>query len=126
MGLPESTVGLKATASDIVVYNARGVWRIQAISPRRSEHSEDRRDEGRPVSIAFNDAQRARQSDVFIQQDKRYVVRGAKGREHIFEPDGELITSFERSHKNHLKKLRQGERRAVTNNEFESFQEIFQ
>ena len=95
------------------------------ISTRRSEHSEERREEGRPVSSAFNDAQKARQSDVFIQQDGRYIVRGDKGREHIFEPDGELVTSFERCNKAHLLKIRRGERRALTDNEFAIFQEIF-
>ena len=57
----------------------------------RSDHSKQRGDEGRPVQVAFNDAQRARQADVFIQaDDERYVVRGDRGREHIFEPNGEL------------------------------------
>jgi hypothetical protein len=77
------------------------------------------------VSVAFNDAQRARQSDVFIQPDGRYVVRGLRGREHIFEPDGELVTSIDRPHKAHQLKLRRGERRPVTVNEFETFKEIF-
>lgn len=77
------------------------------------------------MSVAFNDAQKARQSDVFIQPDGRYVVRGDRGREHIFEPDGELVTSFERSNKAHLQRLRRGERRPATVNEFETFQEIF-
>jgi filamentous hemagglutinin len=43
----------------------------------------------RPVREAFSDAQRARSADVFVQPDDRYVVRGSRGREHIFEPDGE-------------------------------------
>ena len=94
-------------------------------SNRRSEHSEQRRGEGRRVGPAFNDAQRARQSDVFIQPDGRYVVRGPRGREHIFEPDGELFTSIDRSQRAHQGKISQGERRPVTLNEFERFQEIF-
>lgn len=63
----------------------------------RSGHSQQRGDEGRPVSQAFNDAQRARQSDVFIQPDGRYVVRGIGGREHIFEliPDIKLDDDLE-------------------------------
>ncbi len=77
------------------------------------------------MSPAFNDAQRAKPTDVFIQPDARYVVRGSRGREHIFEPDGELVTSFERSHKAHLAKLRRSERRPLTDVEFEIFQEIF-
>ncbi len=46
------------------------------------------------LSIALTDAQRARQSNVFIQFDGRWTVRGSKGREHIFELNGELVTSF--------------------------------
>lgn len=91
----------------------------------RSRHSEDRGDEGRPVGPAFNDAQRAKQSDVFIQPDGRYVVRGVKEREHIFETDGELVTSLNRSNKAHILKIRRGERRPITEAEFEGFQEIF-
>lgn len=78
------------------------------------------------MNVAFNDAQRARESDVFIQPDGRYVVRGIKGREHIFEADGELVTSFYGSNKAHLAKLRTGKRRLITINEFLVFKEIFQ
>lgn len=77
------------------------------------------------MSLAFNDVQKARQSDVFIQPDSRYVVRGSKGREHIFEANGELITSLQRSHQAHLLKIRRGERRTVTDYEFAIFQELF-
>ncbi|NEP41828.1 MAG: hypothetical protein F6K35_22375 [Okeania sp. SIO2H7] len=54
------------------------------------------------------------------------MVRGIKGREHIFEADGELVTSFYGSNKAHLTKLRTGKRRTITINEFLVFQEIFQ
>jgi hypothetical protein len=91
----------------------------------RSDHAKERGDEGRPVGSAFNDAQRARQGDVFIQLDERYVVRGLKDREHIFEPMGELVTSLNRSRQAHLLKLRRGERRPVSDKEFEAFQERF-
>ena len=92
---------------------------------RRSEHSEQRRGFGRRVGPAFNDAQRARQSDVFMQPDGRYVVRGPRGREHIFEPNGELVTSIDRSHRAHQDKIIRGERQPVTVNEFERLEEIF-
>ena len=91
----------------------------------RSDYSRERGEEGRLVDVAFNDAQRARQGDVFIQPDDRYVVRGMKGREHIFEMAGELITSLNRSNQAHLLKLRRGERRPITEEEFAVFQERF-
>ena len=55
----------------------------------------------------------------------RYVVRGMKGREHIFEMVGELITSLNRSNQAYLLKLRRGERRPITEEEFAVFQERF-
>lgn len=91
----------------------------------RSDHSKDRGEAGRPVQEAFNDAQRARPADVFIQLDGRYVVRGSRGREHIFEADGELVTSLVRPKQAHLRKVQRGERRFVTELEFAHFQEIF-
>ena len=96
------------------------------INPKRSNHSEERREQGRPVSAAFNDAVKARQSNVFIQEDDRYVVRGKQGREHIFESDGELITTVNRSQKAHLLKIRRGERKPVTDEQFLIFKELFQ
>jgi hypothetical protein len=93
---------------------------------RRSEHSEQRRATGRRTGPAFNDAQRARQNDVFIQPNGRYVVRGPRGREHIFEPDGELVTSLDRARRRHLEIVRQGERQRVALEQFEAFQRIFQ
>lgn len=92
----------------------------------RSDHSRERGDEGRPVQAAFNDAQRARPANVFIQPDDRYVVRGQREREHIFEANGELVTSLNRSNKAHLRKLQRQERRPVSEAEFIQFKKIFQ
>ena len=89
----------------------------------RSDHSRERGEEGRPVREAFSDAQRARSADVFVQPDGRHVVRGSRGREHIFEPDGELVTSLVRSNAAHLRKLRSSGRRPITESEFSQFQE---
>ena len=91
----------------------------------RSDHSRQRGEEGRPVQIAFNDAQRAKQSNVFVQTDQRYVVRGPNSREHIFEPTGELVTSLIRSKKLHQRKVLRGERSPITVEQFEQFREIF-
>ena len=62
---------------------------------------------------------------MFIQEDDRYVVRGKQRREHIFESDGELITTVNRSHKAHLLKIRRNQRRPITNDEFVIFKELF-
>jgi hypothetical protein len=94
--------------------------------PPRSEHAEQRRVAGRPVGPAFNDARRARQADVFVQPDDgRYVVRGPRGREHIFEPDGTHVTSIRRSQSAHEGIIQLGKRRPISSDEFERFAEIF-
>lgn len=94
--------------------------------PRRSAHAEQRGREGRPTSPAFNDAQNARKSAVFIDEETgRYVLRGAKGREHVFETDGEHVTSVVRSNRVHQARLKRGRIRAVMDREFEQFREIF-
>jgi hypothetical protein len=77
------------------------------------------------VNVAFNDVAKAKINDIFIQFDHRYIVRGGKSREHIFESNGELITSFVRTHKNHLLKLKTGDRRSITTDEFIKFKELF-
>jgi hypothetical protein len=92
----------------------------------RSDHAVQRGKEGRRTGPAFGDAQRARQSDVYKQPDGRYVVRGRNGREHIFEPDGTHVTSIDRPKAAHEGKVDRGERRPVTEQEFEEFQKIFQ
>lgn len=109
----------------ILIVPVLKLWRSRYSIEMRSDHSRDRGEQGRPVQQAFNHAQKARQSDVFIQPDSRYVVRSTGGQEHIFEPNGELVTSINRPHKAHLRKLRQGERRPITLEEFVIFQELF-
>jgi hypothetical protein len=77
--------------------------------------------QGRRVGPAFNDAQRAPQERVFIQPDARWIVRGPKGREHVFEPSGVHLTSVDRSQSAHEGKVRNGERRPVTAEEYRQF-----
>ena len=84
-----------------------------------SSHASIRKLQGRNVGVAQNDLQRARQSDIFIQSDGRYVVRGKNGREHIIEPHGEVVTTINnRSNSSHLNKVQNGERRPATNQEY--------
>jgi|GEM_PF-1524695 len=90
---------------------------------RRTEHALRRQAEGRPVGTAFNDVQRASQADIFVQPDGRYVVRGPRGREHIFTADGIHITTFSRSQSTHDSKMARGERLPITYAAFISFQE---
>ena len=62
---------------------------------------------------------------MYVQPDGRYVVRGARGREHIFDKDGTHITSIDRSAKAHQGKVTDGERSPISGEQFERFKEIF-
>jgi hypothetical protein len=65
---------------------------------------------------------------VFVQPNGRYVVRGPNGREHIFEADGQQVTSLgdPRSAAAHRQKVQAGQRRAASDGEYERFRELFQ
>jgi filamentous hemagglutinin len=90
----------------------------------RSDHAKQRGDEGRPVQIAFNDAQRAGLSNLFMQSDGRFVVRGPRAREHVFENSGVLVTSLVRSNKLHQRKILRKERTPATEQQFIEFKEV--
>jgi hypothetical protein len=89
-----------------------------------SEHAKARAAQGRRTGPAFNDAQSARQADVYVQPDGRYVVRGPRGREHIFEADGTHVTSIDRSARAHQGKVEAGERVPITTEGYDRFKEI--
>jgi hypothetical protein len=91
---------------------------------RRTSHAKERKSQGRRVGPAFNDAQRARKGSVFIQPDGRWIVRGPKGREHVFEPSGQHLTSVDRSQAAHQAKVKKGDRRSVTQEEYQRFQAL--
>ena len=87
----------------------------------RSEHARLRSCEGRPVGEVKSDIQRAGQRDVFVQtDDRRFVVRGPRGREHVIEPNGIHVTSVRRPDAAHQARLRGGTIRAATDDEFKT------
>lgn len=90
----------------------------------RSDHSKQRGEEGRPVQVAFNNAQSVNVSNLFVQSDGRFVVRGSKAREHIFESSGELVTSLVRLNKLHQRKIQRKKRQPVTEQQFIEFKEV--
>jgi hypothetical protein len=94
-------------------------------SHRRSGHAQQRLEEGRRIRPGFGDAQQARPSQVYLQPDGRYVVRGPRGREHVFAADGAHITSIDRSQRAHQKLVRSGKRTRVTLEQFHQFKELF-
>lgn len=95
-------------------------------SPRKSDHAQRRAAQGRPVGSAFQDAQQAGPRDVFVQpDDRRFIVRGARGREHVFESDGQLVTSLHRPDSAHRAKVNRGERIPITEEEYNQFKGLF-
>jgi hypothetical protein len=94
---------------------------------RRSRHAKKRGEEGRRTEEAFNDAEKARRADVGYDTEKdRFVVRGKRGREHIFELDGEHTTSIDRAKKAHRTRMRKGRIRPLTGAEWKKFTELLQ
>lgn len=93
---------------------------------RTSDHARQWQAEGRPVSPGFSDAQQAQLIDVFLQTNRRYVVRGPRGREHVFAADGTHITSINRSRRAHQRLVALGKRIPVTLAQFQQFKELFQ
>jgi hypothetical protein len=93
----------------------------------RSRHARLRFGQGRPVAEVVNDVQKAVRRDVFVQPDDgRFVVRGAKGREHVIEADGEHVTSLRRPDAAHQARLRDGTIRPATEDEFQKLKEFVQ
>ena len=94
-------------------------------SRRISEHAQQRRAEGRRVSPGYGDAQQAQQNNVFLQPNGRYIVRGPRGREHVFDADGTHITSIDRTRQAHQRLIRIGKRAPMTVAQFRQFKELF-
>jgi hypothetical protein len=91
----------------------------------KSDHAKQRAQESMPVREGEPDVQRAKESDVFMQEDGRFVVRGARGREHIFEANGDHVTSVVRTNAAHLQRLRGGTIRPATAEEFQALKGMF-
>lgn len=94
---------------------------------KRSEHARLRSGQGRPIGEVVNDVQRAGRQDVFVQpDDRRYVVRGTKGREHVLEATGEHVTSLRRPDAAHQARMRDGTIRLATDDEFDTLKSFLQ
>lgn len=60
----------------------------------RSDHAVLRTSQGRNVHMAINDLNKAKPADVYMQEDGRYIIKGAGNRVHVLEPDGEIVTTM--------------------------------
>lgn len=93
--------------------------------PSRSEHAEQRAQEGRPVSAARGDDQNAKRSEIYVQDDGRWVVKGDNGRLSVFESDGEHVTTFKNPQKNTDMRVRSGRYSRPTESQYEQFSKLF-
>ena len=91
----------------------------------RSTHAQIRSEQGRSVSTVVNDVQRARPSDILIQDDGRWVVRGQHGRVHILEPGGVHVTTFNPSNSNVLDRVATQQWNRLTLEQERVFRESF-
>jgi len=93
----------------------------------KSQHARLRAGQGRPIGEVVNDVQKAGPQDVFVQvDDGRFVVRGARAREHIIEVSGEHVTSVRRPDAAHQARLQAGTIRPATSDEFQKVKTFIQ
>ncbi|HDS1239214.1 TPA: VENN motif pre-toxin domain-containing protein, partial [Pluralibacter gergoviae] len=91
----------------------------------QGEHATIRNKEGRPVGSVINDVQNSRPSDILIQDDGRWVVLGPKGRVHIIEPNGEVVTSMQNPKQNTNNRLQDGRWQKLDNQKLQEFKDKF-
>ncbi|WP_448651972.1 hemagglutinin repeat-containing protein [Pseudomonas fluorescens] len=89
------------------------------------DHAKIRSAEGRPTGFVVNDVQASRPSDILVQDDGRWVVKGASGRIHILEPDGEVVTSFPNAKANTNERIQRGYWTRASQEELKKFASKF-
>jgi hypothetical protein len=93
---------------------------------RKTDHAKLRAAQGRPIGTAIQDAQRARQGDVFIDtRNGNFVVRGPKGRESWIGQDGRVDSATStRTNSAHLSRLTSGTIRQSTYEEYSKLKSL--
>lgn len=77
------------------------------------------------MGSVINDVQNSRPSDILVQDDGRWVVLGTKGRVHIIEPNGEVVTSMQNPKQNTNNRLRDGRWEKLNNDKLQEFKYKF-
>lgn len=74
---------------------ARRLARVQRARERRTHHAEERHESGaRPTRMAVLDLSRAEDASILVDERRRtVVVLGDRGRAHVFNAEGKLVTS---------------------------------
>ena len=92
----------------------------------KGNHAELRSSQGRNVSNAINDLEKARPSDILIQDDGRFLIRGANGRIHVIEANGEIVTTMNKvTNSNVQQRINSGRWSRLTLEQEEAFKNNF-
>ncbi len=78
-----------------------------------------------PVSSVINDVQKSRPSDILVQEDGSWIVKGSGRKVHIIESDGEVVTSFYNPKANTDNRIKKGEWQRPSNEQLDDFKEKF-
>ncbi len=91
----ERGAGVGPRIEGVLAGLGRRLERGERARDRRTRHAEERHEEGRrPTRMAVADAQRAEPGEVLVDTRRgTLVVLGERGRAHIFNLDGKLVTS---------------------------------
>ncbi len=91
-------------------------------SCRRTKHAEERRELLRPIDKAMADLQTARLEDFFFDnREETVILRGQRGRCHVFTTAGKHVTSFVIGDTSTQGRLRRGRWTPLDQSECESF-----
>lgn len=92
---PSSEDGLGRRITGLLGGIARRLARVQRSRDRRTHHAEARHNSGeRPTRMAILDLSRAEDQDILVDERRAtVVVLGDRGRAHMFNKEGKLVTS---------------------------------
>jgi hypothetical protein len=87
---------LKTRIEGLLQGIARRLVKDRRSRDRKTRHARQRQEQGdRPTHMALADLSRAALEDVFFdRRQKTLVVLGERGRAHVFNPQGKLVTSL--------------------------------
>lgn len=91
----------------------------------KGEHAKLRGAEGRPVGSTLQDLNNSRPSDLLVQDDGRWVIKGPNGRVHVLESDGEIVTSFKNPSQNTGRRISEGRWSYPTSEQISEFKNKF-
>ena len=92
----EAAAGAERRIEGLIESLARRLEKGKRAQARRTKHAAERHDQGdRPTRMALADLAAAKDEDVLLDTQRRtFIVLGEKGRAHVFNRQGKLVTSI--------------------------------